>query len=189
MSTQNVHHEVAQTRYSQLKNRTHAFCSAMTDLANNPPDKIIAEHFTPDKPRITEHGPAWTSERLPFLGKTFTGRDGCLEFFVLLSETFECYFDKDTFPDQEGIIVDDQVKITSGGGHGGSGKGWEGRGLATVVGKATFKAIKTGVSWEERFVYQLSEFEEEGRIGHCEAWGDPLSAWMAVDRASTEKSR
>ena len=43
-----------------------------------------------------------------------------------------------------------------------------------------FASVKTGKSWEEDFVYILSEFDEEGRIGRQEIWADPLSAWMAV---------
>ena len=59
MSAPNAHHEIAQTRYSILQHRTQAFCAAFLDLANNPPDKILSEHFTPGNPKITEHGPEW----------------------------------------------------------------------------------------------------------------------------------
>ena len=53
-------------------------------------------------------------------------------------------------------------------------------GAVSVVGHARFGAVKTGRSWDERFVYRLSGFDEEGRIGHWEIWADPLSAWEAV---------
>lgn len=59
MSAPNAHHEIAQTRYSILQQRAQAFCGAFLDLANNPPDKILSEHFTPGNPKITEHGPEW----------------------------------------------------------------------------------------------------------------------------------
>lgn len=42
-------------------------------------------------------------------------------------------------------------------------------------------------SWEEDFVYRLSGFDEEGRIGHWEIWADPLSAWDAVGDGEVEK--
>ena len=138
---------------------------------------MLDDHFTPHNPKITEHGPSWAKERLPFLGKTFTGREECLQYFSLLSETLEFIPNEDTFPGEEGIIVDDRAVI---GSDGGKGKGWDGRGAVSVVGNATFKAVKTGQSWEERFIYRLSEFDEEGRIGHWEVWADPLSAWFAV---------
>lgn len=59
MSSPNAHHEIAQTRYSILQQRAQAFCAAFLDLANNLPDKILSEHFTPGSPKITEHGPGW----------------------------------------------------------------------------------------------------------------------------------
>ena len=46
--------------------------------------------------------------------------------------------------------------------------------------RAGFKSIKTGEGWEEEFVYVLSGFDDEGRIGRQELWADPLSAWVAV---------
>lgn len=176
----NTHHQIAETRYSLLKDRTQAFCSAFLDLANNPPETILDEHFTKNNGSITEHGPAWANKRLPFLGKTFTGRHECLKYFSLLSETLEFIPDEDTFPNRDGIIVDDRANVSTTGGHAGEGKGWDGRGMVSVVGQAKFKAVKTGQSWDEQFIYRLSEFDEDGKIGHWEIWADPLSAWVAV---------
>lgn len=178
MSMPNAHHEHAQTRYATLQQRTQAFTAAFLDLPNNPPDKILAEHFTHEDPRITEHGPSWADERLPFLGKTFSGKEGCMEYFRLLSETLEFIPSKDTFPPKEGFVVDDRA--SSGTGHAGEGKGWDGRGVVSVVGRGKFRAVKTGKSWEEQFIYKLSDFDEHGKIGHWEIWADPLSAWIAV---------
>lgn len=52
--------------------------------------------------------------------------------------------------------------------------------MVSVKGKATFKSIETGKAWEEEFIYRLSEFDEDGKIGHWGIWADPLSAWIAV---------
>lgn len=52
--------------------------------------------------------------------------------------------------------------------------------MVSVKGKAVFKAIETGRAWEEEFIYRLSEFGEDGKIGHWEIWADPLSAFGAV---------
>jgi len=54
------------------------------------------------------------------------------------------------------------------------------RGVVCVVGKAKFRAVRTKKEWQESFIYRLSCFDEEGRIGHWEIWADPLSAWKAV---------
>ena len=69
---------------------------------------------------------------------------------------------EDTFPAAEGFIVDTASNAVS------------------VVGKATFESIKTGKKWDETFIYRLSGFDDDGRIGHWEIWADPLSAWDAV---------
>ena len=188
MPMANTHHEVAQTRYSLLKERTQSFCSAFLDLSNNPPEKILDDHFTKSNPRITEHGPSWASKRLPFLGKAFTGRDACLQYFKLLAQTLEFIPNKDTFPEPEGFVVDDQANVHPDGSHSGSRKGYDGRGVVSVVGRAKFKAIKTGKAWNEQFIYRLSDFDEDGRIGHWEIWADPLSAWVAVGEDEDEES-
>lgn len=180
MAATNAHHEIAQTRYTALKARTQAFCTAFLDLSNNPPDKILSEHFTPNNPQITEHGPDWASKRLPFLGRTFSGRDGCLEYFSLLSKTLEFIPSNNTFGGEHDIIVDDRAAATDPGKHAGDGWRWDGEGMVSVKGRATFKAINTSKQWDEEFIYRLSNFGEDGKIGHWEIWADPLSAWVAV---------
>ena len=172
MTTSNAHNEVAQTRYSLLKDRIQSFCSAFFDLSNNPPKKILDEHFTSDDPKITEHGPEWANERLPFLGKTFTSREQCLKYFELLADTLEFIPNEHTFPGREGIIVDVDAGV--------DGSGNDIAGVVSVVGQAKFKAVKSGESWDEQFIYRLSGFDEDGKIGHWEIWADPLSAWVAV---------
>lgn len=59
-------------------------------------------------------------------------------------------------------------------------EGEQGKGVVTVVGKGAFKSLKAGEGWSESFIYRLSGFDDEGRIGHWEVWADPLSAWVAV---------
>lgn len=161
-------------RKKQLQDRVASFCAAFLDLPNNPPEKILSEHFTSAHPEITEHGPDWARDKLPFLGHTFTGHARCIDYFSLLSETLEFLPSEDTFPSKEGFIVDPEGVGPVDRQHGRA------RGLVSVVGRARFKAVRTGRSWEERFIYRLSGFDEDGKIGHWEIWADPLSAWMSV---------
>jgi len=55
------------------------------------------------------------------------------------------------------------------------------KGVVSVVAKGVFRSRKTGRSWKETFIYRLSGFDEEGRIGWWEIWADTLSAWEAVN--------
>jgi len=163
-----------QARSSLLRSRTHAFCQAF--LESKPPSEILDTHFT-SSPKITEHGPSWATSRLPFLGRSFHRRKGsghssietssttCDDYFSLLASTLSFHPDKHTFPSSSDFVVD-----ASAGGNG----------LVSVVAHAKFASVATGESWEEDFIYRLSGFDEEGRIGHWEIWADPLSAWEAV---------
>jgi hypothetical protein len=78
----------------------------------------------------------------------------------------------DAFPNfsEGGFVVDVDAEV----------EGEQGKGVVTVVGKGSFKSLKTGKGWSESFIYRLSGFDDEGRIGHWEIWADPLSAWVAV---------
>ena len=96
------------------------------------------------------------------MGKTFTGKEGCEEYFGVLSEVLEMRLPDDAFPAPEGFIVDADA------------------GMVSVVGKGHFKSVKTGKGWDEEFIYRLGEFDDDGKIGHWEVWADPLSAWVAV---------
>ncbi|KAI9866467.1 MAG: hypothetical protein M1813_001017 [Trichoglossum hirsutum] len=165
------------SRSQLLRSRAYAFCNAF--LESTPPTQILDQFFIAC-PRITEHGPAWAGDRLPFLGKTFTGRreqqfspsSTCDDYFSLLGQTLVFEPSKDTFPTEEGFIVDPSTRL--------AGETADGGGAVSVVAHATFKSIKTGKSWKEQFIYRLSGFDQEGRIGHWEIWADPLSAWVAV---------
>jgi len=81
--------------------------------------------------------------------------------------------DETSFPPSEQFIVDAEAATKSEGGDGG-------KGAVVVVGKGKFESVKTGKVWKEEFIYRLSRFDEEGKIGHWEIWADPLSAWIAV---------
>ena len=153
-----------------IKGRTQAFCAAFLNPTNNPPEEILDEHFTTNNLRILEHGPTWAQSKLPYIARPFRGRNEGLWYFRLQSETVLFQPDKDTFSGSEGIVVDPDALIA----------GAVGRGVANVIGKAKFKAVKTGQSWEARFVWRLSGFDEDGKIGLWEIWNDALSAWMAV---------
>ncbi|KAF1989599.1 hypothetical protein K402DRAFT_390562 [Aulographum hederae CBS 113979] len=162
-------------RTSTLRKSAHLFCQAL--LSPPPPKELISKYFT-SNPQITEHGPTWATSRLPFLGKTFSGVDGSVEYFNVLSETLKMNMTEDTFPGPEGFIVDivdAQATTPDMASSKGSAKG-----VVSVVGQATFSSVKTGKSWDEKFIYRLSGFDSEGRIGHWEIWADPLSAWDAV---------
>jgi hypothetical protein len=147
------------TRSTTLRNTTSAFCAAL--ISPPPPSELLSQYFS-SEPSITEHGPEWSRSRLPFLAKTFTGKDGCKEYFNVMTEVLDMSLGKDAFPGPEGFIVDPEA------------------GMVSVVGKGHFSSKKTGKGWDEQFIYRFSGFDEQGMIGHWEIWADPLSAWDAV---------
>ena len=155
-----------ESRASGIRDTAEAFIKAF--IFGSPPTETLDKYFTLDA-KILEHGPAWASERLPFLGITFQGRRSqglptrtCDDYYDLLSSVLSFHPSKDTIPTKEDFMVDPQ------------------KGTVTVKLRASFASIKTGRSWEEQFVYVLSEFDENYKIGSHELWADPLSAWMAV---------
>lgn len=93
----------------------------------------------------------------------------CDDYYDLLAATLSFHPTHDTVPPLEEFMV--AVNKNSQGE-------WEGS--VTIKLHAKFASIKTGKSWEEDFVYVLSDFDGETKIGCLELWADPLSAWMAV---------
>lgn len=150
---------MASPNSTTLRKVTSEFCAAL--LSPPPLDELLSQYFSAN-PKITEHGPEWARDRLPFLAKTFTGKDGCEEYFKLMSSTLAMSLDKDAFPEAKAFSVDADA------------------GVVTVTGKGYFSSQKTGKGWDEQFIHRFSEFDENGKIGHWEIWADPLSAWIAV---------
>ena len=160
------------TRSNLLRSKASAFCKAF--LKSVPPTEMLDTFFTTN-PQIHEHGPSWAISELPFLGITFSGRQTsnspsslnsliptCDDYFSRLASTLSFHPSQDTFPPDEEFVVDTKASAVS------------------VVAKARFESVKTGVGWDEEFMYKLSGFDEEGRIGRWDVWADPLSAWVAV---------
>lgn len=156
-------------RSSMLRNRAHAFCQALISLPS--PKELLSEFFIPDqsedgssRPTIQEHGPAWATKTLPFLGKTFVGGPACEEYFAVLGDTLRMHLCREgSFPGPEGFVVD------------------EVRNRVCVVGKGRFESVRTGRSWDEQFAYVLSGWDAQGtKLERWDIWADPLSAWAAV---------
>lgn len=120
-----------QERERLLRARAVSFCQSF--VRGRSPWEILEDHFIPDtngiqdsrcRPKITEHGPRWAISRLPFLSRTFIGRDfkpndddasrkdqpetgeTCDAYFRLLTATLEFKPDEDVFPRPEGFAVD-----------------------------------------------------------------------------------
>ncbi|KAJ8066126.1 hypothetical protein OCU04_005217 [Sclerotinia nivalis] len=150
----------------EMRAEAVAFCQAFVDGLS--PGIILSGHFA-SEPRITEHGPE--SSELPFLSKTFSSRKSessssqtCDDYFSFLSKSLKFESSPTTFPSPKSFIVDETCEV--------NGK----KGVVSVVGSATFRSLKTGKGWDEQFTYRLSEFDEDGKIGHWEIWVDALSA-------------
>ncbi|MCJ1308931.1 hypothetical protein MMC25_002586 [Agyrium rufum] len=176
----------SQSREQLLRATCHEFCFAlMHDDLPNPAD-LLTRFFVSTNPQITEHRPSWATSRLPFLSKTFSGKDGCLEYFSILAATLSMNMTASTFPGKEGFIVDaeSQYSTSTEVDRADSGKadavGAHGKGQVSVVGKAEFASIKTRRCWKEHFIYRFGAFDKDGEIGHREIWADPLSAWDVV---------
>ena len=154
----------------RLRSAAYAFCEAF--VAGDSPTEILDRHFTTNA-QILEHGPSWASARLPFLATTFRGRRSessscpgksttCDDYYDLLTSTLSFHPLDDTLPAKDKFLVDAEKKTV------------------TVKLRAGFASVKTGKSWQEDFVYVLSDFDDDFRIGRQELWADPLSAWEAV---------
>ena len=160
----------------RLRSTAYDFCQAFVAGASS--SETLDKYFT-SSPRILEHGPTWATSRLPFLAIAFEGRRSkdqhsnsavaqltCDDYYDLLTSTLSFNPSDDTLPPKEKFMVDAERKTV------------------TVMLHAKFASVRTGKSWEEDFVYVLSEFDEDFKIGCQELWADPLSAWVAVGDSS-----
>lgn len=161
------------TRSAMLRKCAHAFCMALASTEFDS-HNFVSTFFIPgEAASITEHGPGWARKKLPFMGQTFSGRDGCVEYFEHLAKTLNMHWPDDAFPPDAELIVDPYAEV-------------EGpyKGVVCVSGKGRFEAKETGWTWQEKFMYKLSGFDDDGRVTHWEIWADPLSAWSAHKQES-----
>ena len=147
-----------ENRADKMRQSCFHFCQALLDPFS--PSRLIESFFVTDSPRITEHGPQWCRDRLPFLSKTFrgcSGDDSCETYFKVLAEILKMHMTKDAFPSRpEGFLADAYTRV----------EGDENWGAVSVVGKGRFESVKTGKSWDETFIYRFSGFDGQGKIGH-----------------------
>ena len=166
-----------QGRDESLRATANGFCNAF--VAGTPPTEILDKFFT-SSARITEHGPSWAKDHLPFLSTTFSGRrhldtvgathgTTCDDYYDLLASTLSFHPTDETVPPQEEFLVAINKNLDGE---------WES--AVTIKLHAKFSSVKTGKSWQENFVYVLSDFDRDMKIGCLELWADPLSAWMAL---------
>lgn len=168
-------------RKELMRRKAYDFCQA---LMQKSPEEVLEIYMTSNS-KITEHGPEWAAERLPFLGKTFEGKSECARYFKVLSETLKMDMDENSYPNLAGFSADVAAEAKTGADELASRE----TGTVNVVGKGRFTSLRTGKSWEEEFIYRFSGFDDNGRFGHWEIWADPLSAWIAVgdERAITNE--
>ena len=159
-------------RNELIRRKAYDFCQALIQKSS----EELLELYMTSNPKITEHGPEWASERLPFLGKTFEGKSECARYFKVLSETLRMDLNESSFPNLAGFSADVKAEARTGADKLASKE----TGTVNVVGKGHFTSMKTEKSWEEKFIYRFSGFDDDGKFDHWEIWADPLSAWVAV---------
>jgi len=132
--------------------------SLATAIALKSDPEIIMSHFSQSFTVFAhEYAPPTINDSIPFLGTTFDGYEGIQKYMTLLGEYLE-YEDMEFF--DHAVAEEEEV--------------------VTVKGKAKWTYLKTGKKWEETFIWRLSHFDEEGKIGGYEVWADPLSLWWAA---------
>lgn len=138
-----------------------ALCDA---FASASPASELVRYFTSDPmPIAHEHG---HPSLAPFLGRTFTGQDGIMQYFDLISQylTFEnMRFD----PEDEWVVDPENLAVCL-------------RGRARFIWKAT------GEGWYETFCYRLGLAEDISqeskggyRIQEYRVWSDTGAAYLA----------
>ncbi|KAL4918577.1 hypothetical protein BDW62DRAFT_200705 [Aspergillus aurantiobrunneus] len=147
---------------TSLTTATKSLCTAFSTSAPLP--TLLSTFTSTPPPRIHEHG---LPSLAPFLGRTFSDRDGLTEYFNLLAESLTV---EDMGFDEEGSwAVDTET------------------GVVCLRGRARFASKRTGEKWVETFIYRITLAEEQevdGREGGVkvrvyEIWADTGAAYLA----------
>ncbi|KAL2860496.1 hypothetical protein BJX68DRAFT_261431 [Aspergillus pseudodeflectus] len=125
---------------------------------------LLSTFTTSPPPQAHEHG---LQSLAPFLGRTFTGRDGITNYFNILNELLG--IESMDFDDEKEWVVDAENLTVA------------------LRGKARFVAKETGEKWDETFAYRISLAEDEGEKGRggglrvrvYEVWADTGAAYLA----------
>lgn len=127
------------------------------------PDTLLSTFTTNPTPLCHEHG---LPQLAPFLGRSFTGRDGVARYFGLLSEHLD--IKNMTFEPDDAWVVDDASMAVC------------------LRGSAKFVWKRTGQAWDETFVYRIAVAEDisdgsKGELKVCEyrVWADTGAAYLA----------
>ncbi|KAL3453747.1 hypothetical protein BJX65DRAFT_301566 [Aspergillus insuetus] len=126
---------------------------------------LLSTFTTSPPPEAHEHG---LQSQAPFLGRTFTGRDGITNYFNILNELLG--IESMSFDDEKEWVVDAESMAVA------------------LRGKARFVAKETGEKWDEAFAYRISLAEDEGSNGGggglkvrvYEVWADTGAAYLAM---------
>ncbi|KAF9240658.1 hypothetical protein BU15DRAFT_45629 [Melanogaster broomeanus] len=134
----------------QLLDAAKSLCD---DFAQKKTTEIILSHFSQTHPcTALEHGlPAFA----PFLGRSFNGREGVLEYFSIIASLLT--YDDMRFSE---YFVDTEARKVS------------------VKGRAAFTWISTKESWDETFTYVL-DFDDESKVTAYQVWADTAAAYLA----------
>ncbi|KAK8162721.1 hypothetical protein BKA80DRAFT_273452 [Phyllosticta citrichinensis] len=191
-----------QSHASLLHAHTSSFLAALTPPSPPPsPPALLSEHFTPQNPTVYEHGPPFTQRLLPFLGRPFTGRDECVQYFELMGAALELQIQNGTVSiSADPDLVDDgdfEKGASQGNVASGGGDGWKkcpGRVVAT--GRCRCVCRATGRAWDEHVVWVFSGFERLNGVGgggydrvrfaRWDIWADAASAWVAAGGGDAE---
>lgn len=173
------------SRSATLRSVAQEFSNAFVS-GSLPPPELLEKYFVANDPRIIEHGPEWAQKRLPFVGKLFRGRRSstmttnganttadkitCDDYFDLLGATLALHAHENTLPKENAYVVDPNALHSPD----------QGPGAVLVKCHAALSGVQTKRSWEEHFVFVLSGFDADGKIGQLEIWADNLNAWAGV---------
>ena len=154
---ENSNHHIMPNREALIE-PVRSLLSALSD-----PHHRIEDQFTSQpKPQIYEHGlPLFA----PFMGRTFSGKDGIGKYFDLLAATL--VFQETKFEDQETWIVDDSSKAVF------------------LCGQCRFLWKETGETWDETFCYRIAIAEDlddssrKLKVSEYKVWGDSGALYLA----------